>query len=300
MFITKKHLERRTFLRGMGAAVALPLLDAMIPARTALAQTAANPTPHMGFIYFPHGAIMEHWTPKTEGTDFDLPTILKPLAPFQKQLTVVSGLENKPAISPAVHAITPGTWLSCVHPRASQDPFGGPTIDQIAAAAHRTGHAPAVARSRHRRPRRRRFLRSRFRLQLLRHHLVPHAHNAAAHGNRAAQAVPAAVRPGRHRGGAQENLGKQYASILDLVSTEATDLQRTLGPQDRAMLSDYLDTVREIERRVEKMEAHDLSHVNVPNAPAGTPPQFRTAHQSDVRPDRAGLSGQHDAGLQHA
>jgi hypothetical protein len=62
MFITKKHLQRRTFLRGMGAAVALPLLDAMIPARTALAQTAANPTPHMGFIYFPHGAIMEHWT----------------------------------------------------------------------------------------------------------------------------------------------------------------------------------------------------------------------------------------------
>ena len=81
----------------MGAAVALPLLDAMIPARTALAPTAATPTPHMGFIYFPHGAIMDHWTPKTEGTTFDLPTILKPLAPFQKQLTVVSGLENKPA-----------------------------------------------------------------------------------------------------------------------------------------------------------------------------------------------------------
>jgi len=67
MFITKKHLPRRTFLRGMGTAIALPLLDAMIPARTALAQTAANPTPHLGFIYFPHGAIMNQWTPKTEG-----------------------------------------------------------------------------------------------------------------------------------------------------------------------------------------------------------------------------------------
>ena len=73
MFITKKHLERRTFLRGLGAAMALPLLDAMIPARTALAATAATPTPHMGFIYFPHGAVMEHWTPKTEGDDFRSP-----------------------------------------------------------------------------------------------------------------------------------------------------------------------------------------------------------------------------------
>ena len=199
MFITKKHIERRTFLRGMGAVVALPLLDAMIPARTALAQTAATPTPHMGFIYFPHGAIMEHWTPKTEGADFDLPAILKPLAPFQKQLTVVSGLENKPAISPAVHAITPGTWLNCVHPRASQDPFCGPTIDQIA-AAHIGQDTPLPShRDRDRRPRRRRFLRSRLRLQLLGHHFVPHSHHAASHGDRAAQAVPASVRPGRHR-----------------------------------------------------------------------------------------------------
>ena len=119
MFITKKHLSRRTFLRGAGVAVGLPLLDAMIPAWTALAQTAAAPKPRMGFIYLPHGAIMEHWTPAAEGTNFELPPILKPLAPFKKQLTIVSGLENKPAIAPPVHALNPGTWLSCVTPRAT-------------------------------------------------------------------------------------------------------------------------------------------------------------------------------------
>src|ERR687894_119902 len=88
MYITKKHLSRRTFLRGAGVAVGLPLLDAMIPSLTA----------------------------------------------FQKQLTIVSGLENKPTIAPPVHALNPGTWLSCVTPRATQEPYAGVTIDQIAAA----------------------------------------------------------------------------------------------------------------------------------------------------------------------
>ena len=127
MFITKKHLSRRTFLRGAGVAVGLPLLDAMIPAGTALAQSAAKATPHMGFIYFPHGAIMDNWMPEKEGTDFELKPILKPLEPFKKQLTVVSGLANKEAYGP-VHALSPGTWLSCVRPRESQDPYGGVTV----------------------------------------------------------------------------------------------------------------------------------------------------------------------------
>jgi hypothetical protein len=273
MFITKKHIPRRAVLKGLGTAMALPLLDAMIPARTALAQTAANPTPHMGFIYFPHGAIMNQWTPTTEGSGFELSPILKPLAPFKKMLTVVSGLENKPAISPAVHAITPGTWLSCVHPRASQDPYGGPTVDQIAAShigqdtplpsievctegrggggscdrdfgcsyagtiSFRTPNTPLPMEADPRKLFQRLF----------------------GQGDTADE---------------RKKLTKQYSSILDLVSTEASDLQRSLGPQDRSMLSDYLDTVREIERRVQKMEAHDLSHVDVPNAPAGTPANF--------------------------
>ena len=109
MVITKSHLDRRTFLRGMGATVALPLLDAMIPAGTALAATAARPVPRLAFVYFPHGAIMDAWTPAADGPLTTLPPILEPLAPFADRLTIVSGLENRHAYGP-VHAITPGTW----------------------------------------------------------------------------------------------------------------------------------------------------------------------------------------------
>ncbi len=133
MFITKKHLSRRTVLRGLGVTVALPLLDSMIPAQTPLAKTAANPVPHMGFIYFPHGAVMNLWTPSKEGTDFGFPKIVKPLEPFRKQITIVSGMGNRAAESAAVHAITPGTWLSGVAPRPTHEPYAGVTIDQIAA-----------------------------------------------------------------------------------------------------------------------------------------------------------------------
>jgi len=105
MYITKKHLSRRTMLRGMGYALSLPLLDAMIPASTALANTAAAPNPRLGFIYFPHGAIMARWMPEATGTNFVLPQILKPLEPYRSSLTVVSGLRNKAGESPAPHAI---------------------------------------------------------------------------------------------------------------------------------------------------------------------------------------------------
>ncbi len=124
MFLTKKHLSRRTVLRGLGVSIGLPLLDAMIPAHTALAKTAAKAQPRMGFFYLPHGAVMSEWTPKGEGTQFELSRILKSLEPFRSQLTVVSGLGNKPADSNATHAITPGTWLSAVPPKKSNAPGG--------------------------------------------------------------------------------------------------------------------------------------------------------------------------------
>src|SRR5687768_15569850 len=125
MFLTKKHLDRRTFLRGMGATVALPLLDAMIPARTLLALTAARAVPRLAFVYFPHGAIVNEWTPNGR--------ILQPLAPFAHQLTIVSGIENRHAYGP-VHAITPGTWLSGISARKrSGEVRHGATVDQIAA-----------------------------------------------------------------------------------------------------------------------------------------------------------------------
>ena len=90
MFITKKHLSRRTVLRGLGATVGLPLLDAMIPAATAIANTAAAPKPRLGFVYFPHGAVMEQWTPRADGANFDFPPIIASLKPFQKHTTIIA------------------------------------------------------------------------------------------------------------------------------------------------------------------------------------------------------------------
>ena len=98
MFITKKTLPRRTFLRGMGVTVALPLLDAMVPAATALAQTAARPVRRFGAVYVPHGLLYSQWVPATAGPEFEFSPILKPLEPFRDRLTVVSGLSAGPTV----------------------------------------------------------------------------------------------------------------------------------------------------------------------------------------------------------
>jgi hypothetical protein len=265
MFITKKHLSRRTVLRGVGTALALPLLDAMIPARTALAQTAAKATPHLGFIYFPHGAVQAQWTPTGEGKIGDFKDILKPLDKYKSMTTVFSNIDNQAAVGP-VHALSPGTWLSCVHPAMSQEAHGGTTADQIAAAqigqdmplpslevateTHGGGgfcdrdygcsysgtisfRTPTTPLPMENDPRKL-FIR------------------LFGQGDNAAERV---------------RLSKQYASLLDMVGQEAKELQSVLGPSDKAMLSDYLESVREIERRIQKMEARDLSKVNIPDAP---------------------------------
>jgi len=268
MFITKKHLSRRTFLRGAGVVVGLPLLDAMVPSLTALAQTAASPKPRLGFLYLPHGAIMEQWTPAAEGTGFELTPILKPLEPFRNQLTIVSGLENKPAIAPPVHALNPATWLSCVTPRASQEPFGGITVDQIAAAhigqdtplpslevaTEGRGGSGACDRS------------------------FGCSYGGTISFRTPSTPLPMEADPRRlferlfGQGDTPQErraISKQYASILDLVTQEAADLQRTLDAADRARIGDYLESVREIERRVQKMEAQDLSSLDLPEVPVG-------------------------------
>jgi len=273
MFITRKHISRRTFLRGAGVAVGLPLLDAMIPAGTALAQTAANPGPRMGFIYFPHGAIMNQWTPATEGANFEFSPILKPLEPHRKYVTIVSGLENKAAIAPPVHALSPGTWLSGVAPRKTQDPWGGVTVDQIA-AKHLGQDTPFPS------------------LEVAIENRGGGGFCDREYGCSYAGTIsfrtpstplPMETEPRKlfqrlfgQGDTIQERkiIAKQNASILDLVSKEAADLQRSLGASDRAMVGDYLESVREIERRVEKMEARDLSKLSLPDSPAGTPSSF--------------------------
>jgi len=270
MFVTRKHLTRRTVLRGLGATLGLPLLDAMIPARTALAQTAAKTTPHVGFIYFPHGAVMNRWTPTTEGQIGELGDILKPLDKYKAMTTVFSNIDSQAPIGP-VHALSPGTWLSATRPAISQEAHGGTTIDQIAAqqigqdtplpslevatdvrggggfcdrdygcsyAGTISFRSPLTPLPMETDPRKL-FIR-----------LFGQGDNAAE----------------------RARLSKQYGSLLDMLTGEVNALQRTLGPSDKRVLSDYLETVREIERRIQKTEARDLSHVDIPNAPLGTPP----------------------------
>src|SRR5215813_1359779 len=132
MYISKKHISRRMVLKGIGASIALPLLDAMNPAATAWARTPAGSTAkRFAFVGFPHGAIMDRWVPKQAGTDYTMSEILEPLAPFRKDLTIVSGLRNKPAETPEPHGYIEMTWLSCVKPwgHGGDNPDAGVTAD---------------------------------------------------------------------------------------------------------------------------------------------------------------------------
>ena len=238
MFLTKKHLDRRTFLRGMGATVALPLFDAMIPARTLLALTAARPVPRLAFVYFPHGAIMDEWTASGR--------ILEPLARFHDRLTIVSGLENRHAYGP-VHAITPGTWLSATPARER----GGATADQLA-ADHFGCESPlpsiAVATE------------------------APAKIGAgiwegeydASYGTtisfrRSGQPVAMEFRPRAVFDTLFPNDTSGSTSVLDLVADDAASLRTRLGAADRSLLSDYLEAVRDIERRVDEVRLRSAS-----------------------------------------
>jgi len=248
MFISKVHLDRRTFLRGMGATIALPLLDAMIPARTALAATAARPVPRLAFVYFPHGAIMREWTPESAGPLGQLGRILEPLSAFKDRLTIVSGLENRHAYGP-VHAITPGTWLSGTSPGTAGGSFT--TADQIAA------------------------------VQLGRDTLLPsielgteaptrissgawegeyhESFGATTSFRGSSTALPMEFNPRRvfntlfARGTVAQGFSpaNTSTSVLDLVAADTARLQTRLGPSDCAVLHDYLDAVRDVERRAD-------------------------------------------------
>src|SRR5579875_2274618 len=193
MFITKKHITRRAVLRGAGAALALPLLDAMIPAGTALADTAASPKPHMGFIYFPHGAVWDKWIPKSPGKIEEFPEILQPLDKYKSITTVFSNLDNQAPLRPGPRALSRHLALL----RSPRHEPGGARRHHRRPdrrPAHRPGHSSAFPRSGHRKPRRRRLLRSRLRLLVLLHHFLPLAYHSSPHGSRSPQAVHPLVR----------------------------------------------------------------------------------------------------------
>src|SRR5438552_6859441 len=137
-FITRKHLSRRTFLHGAGVTLALPLLESMLPAQTPVSQTAAVSKSRLGCIYVPHGAIMDKWTPATEGSGFEFTEILKPLEPFRDHLCVISNTGHALAggegsDAGADHARSAAVYLSGAHPERGVVARVGITLDQAAA-----------------------------------------------------------------------------------------------------------------------------------------------------------------------
>ena len=275
MFIAKKHLSRRTVLRGVGAAISLPLLDAMIPAGTALAQTAARPKPKLGFFYLPHGAVIDRWTPAATGRAFELPQILAPFAAFKDYMTVVSGLRNQAAEGAGVHTVNPGTWLSCQSPFwKSDDPLRGISADQIAARELGSDTPfPSLELCTEVKPGSGQACSPEFGCGM----------GSTISFRTASQPLPMEHNPRKlfyrlfgqgDTAAEREAIVAQTGSLLDLVGGEAASLRGTLGPADQARMSEYLDSVREIERQAQKMADQDFSKLDLPDAPAGVPADF--------------------------
>jgi hypothetical protein len=257
-FLTRKSLSRREVLKGAGVTIALPLLDAMIPARTLLAQTPAASAPRLGFVYFPHGALQEEWQPTKVGRDFDFPFILKPLEPMRDHVTVVTGLRNRGGESSSPHGIIEETWLNCVSPRKRDVKTGiGITVDQI--AARHLGKETSL----------------------------PSLELCAEPGGMISfrtpnQPLPMESNPRKvfftmfGQGDTKEervSILKTTDSLLDYVRESTASLSRKLDVADRARVNDYLDSVREIELRVQKLEQNAAS-VDLPGAPLGPPEDF--------------------------
>jgi hypothetical protein len=260
MIVTKKALPRRTVLQGLGAALALPLLDAMVPALSALSRTAAAPVRRLGFFYIPNGARMDTWTPAATGTGFGLPRILQPLAPYRDRLVVVSGLDHQQAENMGEgvgeHARASAVWLNGVRPKRTEgaDVQAGTTADQLAAQAlGRDTPLPSLE------------------LSLEPNFMVGNCDNgySCVYMNTLSWRTPTTPMPMENNprvvfermfgegGTAGERLEemRRDRSILDAVAADMNRLQQALGASDRVKVTDYLDNVREVERRIQRAEA---------------------------------------------
>ena len=275
MFVTKRYLPRRTFLRGMGATVALPLLDAMVPSFTALAKTAATPQRRFGAVYIPHGAIMNLYTPAQQGVDFQFTPILKPLERFKENVVVVSNLD-RPGIDDS-HATASAAWLSgAIAKRTEGQDFRlGRTVDQVI-AKQIGGDTPFPS------------------IEIATENLDGYVGGcspgyACAYMNTVSWAsettpIPMEINPrvvferlfGRPGTQAQRKArAQQDASILDSVTEDIGDLERGLGARDKSRLTEYLTNVREIEQRIQRTEArNDAQPTTGIEAPIGVPESY--------------------------
>src|SRR5262245_17807268 len=273
MFITKRALPRRTFLRGVGTVVALPFLESMVPA-TAWAQTAASAPRRFGACYVPNGSTMNTWMPKAAGT-LEITPILTPLAKFQSQMNVIGNLSRAGGVKATDHAVSSAGWLSGVVAKQTEaeDISLGVTIDQV--LARQIGQETP-------------FPSLEFATEDFSGYIggcVPGY--SCTYMNTISWAgetspLPMEINPrvafermfGR-AGGAAERVArmKENRSILDSVAAEARSLQRRVSAPDRTRLAQYLDDVREIERRIQRTESRSAADVSVP-APIGVPPTF--------------------------
>ena len=282
MFISQKHLPRRTVLRGLGASLALPLLDGMVPAYAALRKTAANPVRRLGVCYVPNGMEMRAWTPAGEGRELDLSQILQPLAPFRSQVNVLTGLADKVAVPRpgegiGDHARASATFLTGVHVKKTEgaDIRAGVSMDQIAArtlgaetqlaslelgvdsvetlGACDAGYSCAYTNT----------IAWRTATTPLPMENDPRAVFERLFGS--TDSTDAAARLARIR---------QDRSVLDYVGDRVAGLQQTLGPGDRTKLDQYFDAVRDVERRIHRAEEQSDREIPLFEQPAGIPDTF--------------------------
>jgi hypothetical protein len=273
MFVTRQSLPRRTFLRGVGAAVALPLLDAMVPAFTAIVKTAAGPRRRLGFVYVPNGMIMEQWMPAAAGHDFELTPLLRTLEPFKESLVVIGNL-SRPG-DDNDHAPASAGWLSGAIARETEgeDFRAGRTIDQIVAA--QIGQDTPFPS-----------------LELATEDFTGYVGGcspgyACAYVNTISWAdattpLPMEINPrvvfermfGRAgTSGQRQARLRTNKSVLDSITGDLKDLGRGLSARDRSRLDEYLQHIREIERRIERAEAAGSADVDL-DAPIGVPASF--------------------------
>lgn len=276
MIITKKALSRRTMLRGFGSAVALPLLDAMVPAATATSRTAAQPVKRLGFVFMPMGCDLSRWTPKGKHTLDELSPILRSLAPVREQVNILSNLELQPAY-PGTHATSNSAFLSAARARQTEsaDYFLGTTVDQI--AAQHLGRETQL---------------SSLEMSMDLMQTVGQCDNgyACVYQNNLSWSSPTTPLPAEAHprlvfeslfgegGTAAERRAslQKKASLLDFVNDDLRSLKRELGPADRSKVDDYLTSVREIERRIQKAEAatRDEALLDL-DRPNGVPASYR-------------------------
>lgn len=275
MILTKKHLPRRTFLRGLGGTLALPLLEAMVPAATPLAKTAGAPVRRLGYVFMPMGCDQSRWTPPGSGPLGELSPILSPLAPVKEHVTLVTNLELQSAY-PGSHATSNSSFLSCAKAKLteSNDYYLGTTVDQLAARQiGRDTQLPSLELA----------------MDLLQ--VVGQCDNgyACAYQNNLSWSSPTTPLPAEAHprivfeslfgeGGSSSErraaLGRR-ASLLDWFREDIARLGRELGPGDRARMTEYLETVREVERRIQKAEV-DAKDKALPDLdrPVGVPAAY--------------------------